>query len=273
MSRLELLYNDSLDEVGKLKSEYEAKLIEANDKFRNTKVENEQLKEKVDVLFKLGRSYLNRKENREHEARKEPEEEIETVSIEVVTVEEDNVEDVIDEDLQSWTKNKLRGFKRAGPASKAEKKTETNPSTKSSPANNLSSRERISESLPKPESNSTSSALDEGQDTSGNNRNRDQQSEKYCHYYVNKGRCNYQEMTGLKCKFEHKVAPMCNFGMSCSRHKCMFSHPKANGQKSFLGGNQMMMNPWLGQMMNPWMQAPPNQFFQNQRQTERQMNQ
>ena len=47
-----------------MKSDYEAKLIEANDKFRTVKAENQELKEKVDVLFKLGRSYINRKESK-----------------------------------------------------------------------------------------------------------------------------------------------------------------------------------------------------------------
>ena len=41
--RLELLYQDSLDEAEKVKSVYEAKLIEANGKFRDTKAENEEL--------------------------------------------------------------------------------------------------------------------------------------------------------------------------------------------------------------------------------------
>ena len=61
--RLESMFQDSLEEVGQVRSEYEAKLIEANDRFRVVKAENEELKEKVDVLFKLGRSYINRKES------------------------------------------------------------------------------------------------------------------------------------------------------------------------------------------------------------------
>ena len=44
-----------------MRSEYEGKLIEANDKFREIKTENEELKEKVDILFKLGRAYINKK--------------------------------------------------------------------------------------------------------------------------------------------------------------------------------------------------------------------
>ena len=54
-----------------VKSDYGAKLIEANDKYRTVKAENEELKEKVDVLFKLGRSYINRKDNKPDEKEKE----------------------------------------------------------------------------------------------------------------------------------------------------------------------------------------------------------
>jgi hypothetical protein len=58
--RLELMYHQSLEEVNQVKSEYEAKLIVANDSFRDVKQENEQLKERVDILFKLGKSYLEK---------------------------------------------------------------------------------------------------------------------------------------------------------------------------------------------------------------------
>ena len=70
--RLEAMYQDSLEENNKVKSEYEARLIQANDNYDVVKSENEVLKEKVDVLFKLGRSYINNKSkqdnanNREH---------------------------------------------------------------------------------------------------------------------------------------------------------------------------------------------------------------
>ena len=52
------MFQDSLEEVNRVKSEYEAKLMEANEKVRQAVAENEVLKEKVDVLFKLGRSYI-----------------------------------------------------------------------------------------------------------------------------------------------------------------------------------------------------------------------
>ena len=79
---------------------------------------------------------------------------------------------------------------------------------------------------------------------------------RYCHYYVNMGNCNFKERTGVKCKYEHKQAPMCNQGTSCTRSKCMYSHPKTPGnrnQNNFLG---QMINPWT--MINPWMNQSPN---------------
>ena len=117
--RLESHFQDSLDEVDKVRSEYEAKLIEANDKFRDAKAENEELKEKVDILFKLGRSYINRNKNDQQEERsklprKDEVDEAETIE----TIETITVEDVTEEDLKTWTKSKLRGFKRAGPATR-----------------------------------------------------------------------------------------------------------------------------------------------------------
>ena len=49
-----------MDEINKVKSENEARIVAAQDNYRKVKTENEVLKEKVDVLFKLGRSYINK---------------------------------------------------------------------------------------------------------------------------------------------------------------------------------------------------------------------
>ena len=107
--RLDSLFQDSLEEVKTVRSECEAKLIEAENKLRVTKAENEELKEKVDVLFKLGRSYINKKEkhppteteDKNTDNKSSREDEIETVSVEEITIEE-----VTEEDLQSWKKKK-----------------------------------------------------------------------------------------------------------------------------------------------------------------------
>ena len=84
---------------------------------------------------------------------------------------------------------------------------------------------------------------------------------RYCHYFVNQGHCKHEERTGSRCKFEHKPAPMCNFGTSCSRIKCMFSHPKIPGSQTAHTANTFLgpaMSPW--NMMNPWMNQATNHF-------------
>ena len=83
---------------------------------------------------------------------------------------------------------------------------------------------------------------------------------KYCHYYVNTGKCTFEAKTGKKCKFEHKRAPMCIFGINCARPKCQFSHPNINGNGNFLGTRSLNnLMPW--QIINPWM---PTQQYQPQ---------
>ena len=79
-----------------------------------TDSDNEELREKIDVLFKLGCIYINKKEKTQQEEKKKQDvpvtndaEEIETISVEEVTV----------DDLHTWTQNRLRGFKRVSPLS------------------------------------------------------------------------------------------------------------------------------------------------------------
>lgn len=235
--RLETLYHESLDEVEKTKSEYEAKLMEAHDIFRNVKAENEELKEKVDVLFKLGRSYINRKEDKANEAVEEPVEHLKD-NAESIAVEE--VIEITEDNLQDWTKNKLRGFKRTGPATYAEKVKEPKTSQTNTKKQVTSSERSPSPSTP----NSTT-----GEKGAKKGRT------LYCHFFSNHGKCPYEERTGEKCKFVHdREAPMCSNGMSCSRTKCMFKHPNTAGRRApFLGQNigfNQNLNPW--QMMNPW---------------------
>ena len=59
LGRLETMYHEALEESNNLKSEYEAKLIGANDNLAVIKAENEALSEKIDVLFKLSKSREN----------------------------------------------------------------------------------------------------------------------------------------------------------------------------------------------------------------------
>ena len=173
------------------------------------------------------------------------------------------------ENLQTWTKNKMRGFKRASPASNPvpkEKSSDQNLGTKHKPKAGTAAPPVGGQ--PSPPSSATTRSTSAGTGTgtteqagfgSGSNSSSsepDPYEGRYCHYFVNKGKCNYQEMSGQKCRFEHKVAPMCSYGSSCTRTKCMYSHPKIGGNDNFLGntrGFPTMMNPW--NVMNPWMSA------------------
>ena len=247
--RLESMYHDSLEDVNQVRSEYQAKITLANDNFTVAKAENEALKEKIDVLFKLGRSYINCAKKSANESNEQKEKTNDAENIEVIEDNDDNIED-----LQAWTQNKMRGFKRVNPSSpptagpkpapKADPSRPPPPSSTSSPG--------------------TTASAPSTPDTAQTHETDSQYRGKYCHFFVNTGKCNYEQRTGQKCKFEHKSAPMCNFGISCNRPKCMFTHPNVNGNSPFLGqmrGFSPMVNPW--QMTNPWMVPQPNQY-QNQ---------
>ena len=250
--RLEAHFQDSLEEVNKVKSEYEAKLIEANDKFRQVKAENEELREKVDVLFKLGRSYINKKEKTQQDENNEKKkdvpvtddvEEIQTISVEEVTV----------DDLQTWTQNRLRGFKRVSPSSNSAPKHK--PATNSSTTN----RQPQTSASPATPASEGSSGSGSARESSAWGPSTGSERKQYCHYFVNKGKYNYEE----KCRFAHEQAPMCRSGLACNRSKCMYSHPNIGGTgiMAFLDVTrcpQLMMNPWMSQNLiqqlpNPWM--------------------
>ena len=241
--RLELMYHEALDEVNTVRSEYEAKIVTAHDEFRTVKAENEVLKEKVDVLFKLGRSYLN---NNNKKQEKSSENSV-TTNEDIVVIDEVVEEAGELENLQAWTQNKMRGFRRVDPTKPSIHKNV------SSTESNFIPRQRPSTRAPNGTS-STPSSLPPSSSGTGDDAYRG----KYCHYFVNEGKCRYEERTGNKCKFEHKQAPMCNFGTSCSRSKCMFSHPKIPGSQnnhSFLGqviSPWNLPNPWTNQVSTPW---------------------
>ena len=255
--RLESLLQEALDENNKIKSEYEAKLIDANDKLRVTKTENEELKEKVDVLFKLGRGYINKYERKSSpdvpNNQVTSEDRIETVDIEEVIIDEGG-----NEDLQAWTKNKLRGFKRSGPTSKAEIQSNSKQNPKPSKP---TSNERTNPASPSPAEPVGPTPAQPGVQSSENNF-RDERP-MYCHYFSNQGKCSYEERNGSRCRFIHGDAPMCQSGAACKRAKCMYKHPNMAGRRThFLGqksGIPANLNPWM-MMMNPWLNSNPNQM-------------
>ena len=219
--RLETMYQDSLEQVNSVKSEYEAKLIKANENYNIVKAENEVLKEKVDVLFKLGRSYIDncvKKKNTDltEEERKTNDDEIQDVPIIEETRHNDNIED-----LEGWTASKMRGFKRTTPASDPAPK-KPDPPKYSKPASATTKPPpptSSTEALPPPPSSSNTNQRWHAEDKSESGLI------MYCHYFSNLGKCLYEERTGNSCRFVHKPAPLCQSGTSCMRSKCMFTHP------------------------------------------------
>ena len=268
--RLEGLFHDSIEEMNSVKSEYEAKLIEANDKYRAAKAENEELKERVDILFKLGRSYINRtdnnKKNEEHlPAHGEGIDVIEAVTIDDSEDEKDKDETV--NDLLAWSQSKMRGFKRVGPSVSASvisntKKPSSNPSK--SPSKRSPQRPRA----PSPSPDTPSSDPSASTNLKENEDKRGEKKSLYCHYFSNYGKCLFEERTGGTCKFLHRDAPLCRSGRACQRSKCMFKHPNLEGMhrnQTFLEQSQFPQrtfpSPWQFQMLNPWL--PQTQFHQN----------
>ena len=109
--RLENILKDTLDEAQETKNVYEQKLNEANDSVRDATAENVILKERVEILFKLSKSYLNRSSPKEvHVAN--PEQDDEDISENETHDKESEVLEVENESLKAWTTNKLRGFKK-----------------------------------------------------------------------------------------------------------------------------------------------------------------
>ena len=280
--RLSTLFQESLEEVDKVKSEYTAKLLEATEKYRVTLKENEELKEKVEILFKLGRSYIDRVDPVNSKARTDkPDQRTTPEGDHVVEEPEPETESENLENLSAWSTNKYRGFRRVSPTSKAEpKKVKENSST--SPPTRASPNPRGSPPAPeaRPGQGPATTVNERLQNLARNSYSDNGDSPRsiqYCHFFTNYGKCNFEEKTGYKCKFEHKVAPMCQNGTACNRIKCMYTHPNSGGRNTaFLerSSEHNNMSPWQSMMnplMNPWNLMTMNPFqnqtmapFQNQ---------
>ena len=258
--RLNTLFQESLEEVDRVKSEYTAKLLDANERYRVTLKENEELKEKVEILFKLGRSYIDKvevqpvSEERVDKGQDRPS----TKDSRTEESEPETIEDDL-ESLSAWTTNKFRGFRRVSPTNKAEKSKVSPPDTRAPPAPRAPAPAR--DPPPGPSPRPATSVNERLQNLArSDNYQADPSprstSQQYCHYFTNFGKCFFEEKTGNKCRFEHKVAPMCQNGTSCNRAKCMYTHPNMAGRNNhFLDRSSAPHNnnmaPWQ-QMMNPF---------------------
>ena len=228
------------------KLEFLAQLTEANEEFRITKAENIELKERVEILYKLARSYINRMKDNEH-------------------CDEENMENFISSNNENneassetvtWQRNNLRGFRRSPKPIDSGATLSPNPTQLTTQSETKSS----------PRTENSSKSLN---DRLNQNEGRTVMKKLYCHYFSNYGTCDYEKRTRNKCKFEHSdKPPMCENGTSCSRSKCMYRHPNSGSRKSnFLDRNtspqpvfvdQRSMNPWP--VMNPWWLAQQGQM-------------
>ena len=224
-----------------------------NEKYRVTMSENVALKEKVEILFKLSRSYFNCSKTHQNNTATNVNSIESSEANNDVTEVNDNVTDDVDDSLGDWSQNRMRGFR----------KNDT--------------RQHILRNNTEPPSVDTEHIGDnETTDTEGtsgvpnNNVRSDRlKTPLFCHYYSNYGKCDFESKTGNKCKYLHKDnVPMCQSGTSCTRSKCMFKHPKLSArQQGFLNRQtsaqsysvQQQANANQFHMMNPWWVANQGQ--------------
>ena len=93
----------------------------------------------------------------------------------------EEVIEISDDNLQDWTRNKLRGFKRTGTATYAEKVKE--PQT-----TQTNTKQQVTVTNP------VTVGTDSSQGGNGDKKKRI----LYCHYFSNHGTCSYEEKTGEK---------------------------------------------------------------------------
>ena len=253
------MYQDALDDNNKTKDGYEAKVIDLEERLLAERKENESLKERNDILYKLGDGYIKQVEGKQTKSMQDKNNKNNGQAQSVVNPDGSGIAEIVviseDNDSASFSTQRMRGFKK-------------------SPRNTIEPARTDTNQTPRPVSDFSNDTIRHNDVRNDNNNdNDDRPSNKYCHYFVNKGVCKFEENTGRVCKFLHKVAPMCREGLSCSRSKCMFSHPKPNGnQVPFLrnlSNFPPLMNPWG--MMPQWMQQSTGQntvnpWIWNQRQ-------
>ena len=248
--RLEGLYKEAFEEAEKTKADFESRLLVAGEEKARLVAKNEILEEKIEILYKLSKSYIDNKSNTTDSNTSLLNRDVDPGTIEVVeVVESDNrCQTQVSANANSWQTTNLRGFKRKN----------NSPSHPTHP-------EETEQSIPV----RSKSSHDENPVSEVDHHTPvDERSTpvRYCHYFSKTGRCDYEERSGLKCKFTHKQAPMCHFGTNCPRQKCMFTHPQTRpilrstnnlNDRSFLGtmrNTNQLQNPWQNQnlQLNHW---------------------
>ena len=187
--------------------------------------ENTTLREKNDILFALGKDYIEKK-NKGTQQSNRTQNENEEDRIEIL----EEIQQNFDQNTsKGWKAMKERGFKKVN---KTQSNRKTNENSRSVPQKTNENR-------------TESSSFGTPQEEERHHMTR------FCHYFVNEGRCRF----GDRCKFKHAQAPECREGSYCRRNKCMFSHQNGRSQQqasnqSFLS-NFQPTNTW--QLPNPWM--------------------
>ena len=213
--RLNRLYQESLDSANKAKAEHEARIIKADDDYTRIASQNEALKEKVEVLFKLGRSIIDNRDTSKENNTTALDNALHLDTSTLVATEKgtdvnretftDNTAKATKDD--TWTREKLCGFRKTKPSGNA-----------------------VSDAIEVEVNDKAEEAID----TNTEHNSEPTSSNRICHYFANSGQCRYEDRTGLKCKFVHKAGsplqkvPLCQYGINCRKLRCTLSHPKIN---------------------------------------------
>ena len=224
------------------------------------------MKERNDVLFKLGKAYIESRQiskdnpvdrkdsNNQHDN-------TQSHTDDIVVLED--VSDEVHGD-QQWQTQKFRGFRKSTIQNPTAPVSSMNLTTVSEQGSSNGTERRDNDRQP-PTGDREVSEPDESSEVKSSTEIRRGQ---YCHFYSNYGKCNYEEKTKRQCRFEHSSkVPMCSNGISCTRQRCMYKHPKPQGRTGFLGmqaGNSHNLNgwqfqpqPWVQPWLNPYQQLQP----------------
>ena len=249
------------------KFDIEIELSKTREEYKRVKAENEELKIKNDTLFKLGNiatQQNDRLKKNQLEPTKVDKPKVDKLKEDVIKVIDE--EEVTVEDLNDLVNNKKSGFNRPNPCEQPKQNKSPLPSATSPTRSPLSPSLSPAPAPPSPASSSEKvSPAEEIEDE------RRKSTIRYCHYFSN-GKCNFEEWTGKKCIFEHTKAPSCKYDGSCTREKCMFSHPNKSGQKSkpFLGVRQaqnrrpIQIQDFMEQLLEAMQSQQSNQQYQGQ---------